>query len=119
MGKLESGVLVRLNAYQRSQKPPEILAPHCMDVSDVEMAARHKYIRGRDKDNNTDLCFVYFFLRIIVCTCVTAGILYSLSLSVGHFTHVFIDEAGQATEPEALIPLGLLAGTDRQVCMDE
>ncbi|XP_019853676.1 PREDICTED: putative helicase MOV-10 [Amphimedon queenslandica] len=96
MGKLESGVLVRLNAYQRSQKPPEILGPHCMDVSDAEMAARHK---------------------IIVCTCVTAGILYSLSLPVGHFTHVFIDEAGQATEPEALIPLGLLAGTERQVVL--
>ena len=47
--------------------------------------------------------------------CVTAGILYSLGLPVGHFTHVFIDEAGQATEPEALIPLGLLAGTDGQV----
>ena len=45
----------------------------------------------------------------------TAGILYSLGLPVGHFTHVFIDEAGQATEPEALIPLGLLAGTDGRV----
>ena len=56
-----------------------------------------------------------FFVRIIVSTCVTAGILYSLGLPVGHFTHVFIDEAGQATEPEALIPLGLLAGTDGQV----
>ena len=49
MGKLESGVLVRLNAFQRSQKPSEILVPHCMDVSDVEMAARHKYMRGRER----------------------------------------------------------------------
>ena len=55
------------------------------------------------------------FFRIIVSTCVTAGVLYSLGLPVDHFTHVFIDEAGQATEPEALIPLGLLAGTDGQV----
>ena len=58
------------------------------------------------------------FVRIIVSTCVTACILYSLGLPVGHFTHVFIDEAGQATEPEALIPLGLLAGTDGQVIKD-
>ena len=53
-----------------------------------------------------------------MCTCVTAGALYTLALPVGHFTHVFVDEAGQATEPECLIPMGLLAGTDRQVCVE-
>lgn len=35
--------------------------------------------------------------------------------SVGHFTHVFVDEAGQATEPESLIPLSLLSETSGQV----
>ena len=25
-----------------------------------------------------------------------------------HFTHIFIDEAGHATEPETVIPFGLL-----------
>lgn len=34
---------------------------------------------------------------------------------VGHFTHVFLDEAGQATEPESLIPIGLLSEKDGQV----
>ena len=57
----------------------------------------------------------FHVFRIIVATCVTAGILYSLALPVGHFTRVFVDEAGQATEPECLTPIGLLAGTDRQV----
>ena len=28
---------------------------------------------------------------------------------VDHFTHIFIDEAGHACEPETLIPLGLLS----------
>lgn len=50
-----------------------------------------------------------------MCTCVTAGMFFSLGISVGHFTRVFIDEVGQATEPECLIPLGLLAGTVGQV----
>ena len=50
-----------------------------------------------------------------MCTCVTAGVFFSLGISVGHFTRVFIDEVGQATEPECLIPLGLLAGTEGQV----
>ena len=46
---------------------------------------------------------------MVVSTCMTAGILHSLGLAVGHFTHVTIDEAGQATEPEALLPATLLA----------
>lgn len=37
---------------------------------------------------------------------------------VGHFTHVFLDEAGQATEPETLIPLSLLSETSGQVRLD-
>ena len=93
-GHLEDGALVRLNALQRSQPPSLLLLPHCIDTDSASTAVRH---------------------RIIVCTCVTAGLLYSLGLAVGHFSHVFVDEAGQATEPECLIPLGLLAGTDRQV----
>lgn len=34
---------------------------------------------------------------------------------VGHFTHVFVDEAGQASEPECLIPLGLVSDVSGQV----
>ena len=47
----------------------------------------------------------------MVSTCMTAGLIHSLGLPVGHFTHVFMDEAGQATESEALVPATLLAGT--------
>ena len=41
----------------------------------------------------------------------TGGALHSLGLSVGHFSHVFIDEGGQALETEALLPASLLAGS--------
>ena len=41
--------------------------------------------------------------RIIVSTLVTAGKLASAVFPPAHFTHVFIDEAGQATEPETVI----------------
>lgn len=37
---------------------------------------------------------------------------------VGHFTHVFVDEAGQASEPECLIPLGLMSDVSGQVSPD-
>lgn len=36
----------------------------------------------------------------------TLGVLYNMGFPQGHFTHILVDEAGQATEPEILIPLG-------------
>uniref|UniRef100_A0AAR2M0M0 RNA helicase n=1 Tax=Pygocentrus nattereri TaxID=42514 RepID=A0AAR2M0M0_PYGNA len=46
---------------------------------------------------------------IIVVTLITAGRLVSGGVPVGHFSHIFIDEAGQAVEPECVVGIaGLL-----------
>jgi len=48
--------------------------------------------------------------RVVVTTLVTAGRLASAQFPQGHFGHIFIDEAAQATEPEAVIALaGLIS----------
>ncbi|CAH1736197.1 unnamed protein product [Aphis gossypii] len=47
-------------------------------------------------------------LRIVLSTESTAGLLYMMGLKSGTFTHIFIDEAGQSTEPEILLPLSFL-----------
>ena len=44
---------------------------------------------------------------MVVSTLVTADILTLLDLPRDHFTHIFIDEAAQAMEVEAIIPLAL------------
>lgn len=93
-GQLKPGEMVRLNAIQRSQTPPTNIEPYCMDTDSADVAA---------------------LSRVVIATCVTAGFLHSLGLAVGHFTHVFVDEAGQATEPECLLPISLLAETEGQV----
>jgi helicase MOV-10 len=41
--------------------------------------------------------------RVIVTTCVSAAFAYGVGMTRGHFTHIFVDEAGQATEPEIMI----------------
>ena len=41
--------------------------------------------------------------RVIVCTCLSAAFTYGIGVERGHFSHVFIDEAAQATEPEAMV----------------
>lgn len=43
--------------------------------------------------------------RLIISTCMTLGQLHTMGLKRGHFTHVIVDEAGQATEPEIMVPM--------------
>ncbi|XP_072223489.1 putative helicase mov-10-B.2 [Leuresthes tenuis] len=60
-------------------------------------------------------CYVYppkeklMEYKIMVTTLLTAGRFVSGAIPAGHFTHVFVDEAGHAVETECLVPLaGLL-----------
>jgi helicase MOV-10 len=62
--------------------------------------------------------------RVIVSTCITAGVLWGIGFKKGDFSHIFIDEAGHGEEPEIMIPfrtLGnestnfVLAGDHRQL----
>lgn len=81
-----------------------------------------------------DLCCVntdYFFnfppleeleeYDVIVCTCVSSGVLSGLGIPRGHFDFIFIDEAGQATEPESMVPIKALADryTNVVLCGDK
>ncbi|MBN3283558.1 M10L1 helicase, partial [Polyodon spathula] len=96
-GHLHSGNLVRVNAMCRSEESiPEMLKPYSRAGEDVRQAAYH---------------------RVVISTCSSAGMFYQLRIRVGHFTHVFIDEAGQASEPESLIPLALVSEDDGQIVL--
>jgi len=55
--------------------------------------------------------------RITVGTCSTLGILYNMGFPRGHFSHVLVDEAGQATEPEIMIPLNFIHSDHGQVIL--
>ncbi|KAL4226058.1 hypothetical protein ACF0H5_014046 [Mactra antiquata] len=89
--------MVRLNAFQRSMEVvPESIVEYCTAGDNTDLASRY---------------------RIIISTCVSAGIIYTLGIKPGHFTHVFIDEAGQATEPEAMISSCLVSQTQGQIIL--
>ncbi|XP_067126048.1 RNA helicase Mov10l1-like [Centruroides vittatus] len=89
--------LVRLNAFHRSNKVmPDLVKPFYKSVDKLSLISSH---------------------RIIVCTCVTAGKFYSLGLGVDHFTHLFLDEAGQTTEPESMLAMELVATGNGQVVL--
>ncbi|XP_051965391.1 putative helicase mov-10-B.1 isoform X2 [Xyrauchen texanus] len=50
--------------------------------------------------------------KILVSTLVTAGRLVSGDFPVGHFSHIFVDEAGHAVEPETVISVGGLLNAE-------
>ncbi|XP_008942255.1 PREDICTED: putative helicase MOV-10, partial [Merops nubicus] len=53
--------------------------------------------------------------RVLITTLVTAGRLVSASFPPGFFSHVFIDECGQAVEPESVVAIaGLLTAMDQE-----
>ncbi|XP_030072662.1 RNA helicase Mov10l1 [Microcaecilia unicolor] len=94
---LEPGAMVRVNASCRIEETiHDAVKPYCRGGEDIWKASR---------------------FRIITCTCSSAGMFYQIGLRIGHFTHVFIDEAGQASEPECLIPLGLMSEENGQAVL--
>lgn len=55
--------------------------------------------------------------RVVVSTCVSASVLHGVGIPRGHFSHVFIDEAGQATEPEAMVSIKMLADNSTNIIL--
>ncbi|ETE70921.1 putative helicase Mov10l1, partial [Ophiophagus hannah] len=94
---LRPGVMVRVNAVNRNEESlNEVLKCYCKAGEDIHEASR---------------------FRIIIVTCSSAGLFYQIGVRCGHFTHVFVDEAGQASEPESLIPLGLISEVTGQIIL--
>ncbi|KAF8520941.1 P-loop containing nucleoside triphosphate hydrolase protein [Hysterangium stoloniferum] len=54
---------------------------------------------------------------VIVSTCISASVPYGIGMERGHFSHIFIDEAGQACEPEAMIPIKTMADTKTNIIL--
>lgn len=46
--------------------------------------------------------------KIIISTYMSASMLYTEGIRKGHFSHIFLDEAGQASEPETMVPISNL-----------
>lgn len=96
---------------------PEKLLPYC---ATAELAAEGSSDRFYRHENGLRLNCTMSVLgrhRITIGTCSTLGILYNMGFPRGHFSHVLIDEAGQATEPEIMVPLNFIHSDHGQVIL--
>ncbi|XP_041975066.1 probable RNA helicase armi [Aricia agestis] len=102
-----SGSVVRIiaNYLVDSDTIPEAIKPFCatIDIS-AENSAKSKHTV---KDNMNLSCQKSFIgrHRVTIGTCNSLGAMKHWDLPRGHFTHIIVDEAGQATEPEIMVPL--------------
>jgi helicase MOV-10 len=55
--------------------------------------------------------------RVVVSTCVSASFAHNVGIRRGHFSHIVVDEAGQATEPEVMIALKTMADLKTNVVL--
>ncbi|THH04904.1 hypothetical protein EW145_g5188 [Phellinidium pouzarii] len=55
--------------------------------------------------------------RVVVSTCCNASVPFGIGVQRGHFSHIFVDEAGQGIEPEAMIPIKTMADNKTNVIL--
>ncbi|KAI0259125.1 P-loop containing nucleoside triphosphate hydrolase protein [Gloeopeniophorella convolvens] len=88
--------LFRLNAYSRYQE----------DISEDVQAFS---VPRENMDARS--------YRVVLSTCSSAGFLEMMNIQAGHFSHIFIDEAAQAAEPLALIPIAAFGNAQTTVVL--
>jgi helicase MOV-10 len=55
--------------------------------------------------------------RVVVSTCASSAVPYNIGFPRGHFSHIFVDEAGQACEPEVMIGIKTLSDNKTNVIL--
>ncbi|KAJ2974090.1 hypothetical protein NUW54_g11947 [Trametes sanguinea] len=101
--RLDSLELFRCNAvFRERQSLPEALLTYS------------RYNEGLFKLPPLDVLTAY---KVIVSTCGNASFAYNVGMPNGHFSHIFIDEAGQASEPEVLCAIKTMAAPKTRVIL--
>ena len=92
VGELGSPSILRLNWWQRKQ---DSVAPALL-----------RYCYTRDGQFDVPSRNSLKNKTVVITTCACAGVLLRMGLR-GQFSHIIVDEAAQALEPEALVPVAL------------
>ncbi|XP_066992645.2 probable RNA helicase armi [Anabrus simplex] len=115
-GVLRPGDLVRLVGYHCLEEGtvPARLIPYST-TGDIRLNHQEHIDYGKLKPASNASTLGRH--RVTVGTCISLGQLITMGFPRGHFTHVLVDEAGQATEPELLVPLSFLHTSSGQIVL--
>ncbi|KAH9943568.1 P-loop containing nucleoside triphosphate hydrolase protein [Amylocystis lapponica] len=127
---LRANPQARVLACAPSNSAADLIATRLSTLSTTELF--RFYAPSRFKDDVPDALRPYYCItssghfsvpsvevlkgyRVIVSTCVSAGFSHGVGMPRGHFTHIFVDEAGHANEPEVMIPIKTMADNNTNV----
>ncbi|KAG6846754.1 hypothetical protein H0H93_012093 [Arthromyces matolae] len=129
---LKSNPSARILACAPSNSAADLIAMRLRDLSTDELF--RFYAPSREKDQVPIELLDYAYrsrdghfsvppmaqtkrFRVIVTTCVSASFASGIGIPRGHYSHIFIDEAGQATEPEVFIAIKTMAAPSTNVIL--
>ncbi|KPI94995.1 putative RNA helicase armi [Papilio xuthus] len=114
-----NGSVIRLIAHSLlgSDNIPDDIKPFCatLDISREE-TAKSKHMVKNGINLNCPKGFIGRH-RVTIGTCYCLGSLAQIGLPKGHFTHIIVDEAAQATEPEVMLPLTFIDKESGQIIL--
>ncbi|KAH8307269.1 hypothetical protein KR044_008695, partial [Drosophila immigrans] len=108
---LAHGEFIRLVSQNQVEKGliPEELISHCgtVEVGVPDSRTESMVVTETGLKLRCQSKFIAL-RRIIISTCTTMGTFLQMDFPSNHFTHLLIDEAGQCTEPETMVPIMVL-----------
>nr|XP_026497854.1 probable RNA helicase armi [Vanessa tameamea] len=107
-----TGSIARMiaNYLVDSDSVPIAIKPYC---THFDISAERRVSKYKDNYQNIQICRH----RVTIGTCYCLGMFLQLKLPKGHFTHIIIDEAGQATEPEIMLPMNFTHKENGQIIL--
>ncbi|KAG6873915.1 hypothetical protein C0995_009695 [Termitomyces sp. Mi166 len=129
---LRANPSARILACAPSNSAADLIALRLRDLSPSELFRFYAPSRAKDEAPLELLDYTYVRpdghfsvppmaqtrrFRVVVTTCVSASFASGIGIPRGHYSHVFIDEAGQATEPEVFIAIKTMAGPTTNIVL--
>ncbi|XP_030386246.1 probable RNA helicase armi [Scaptodrosophila lebanonensis] len=119
-GATTPGSFIRLVSQNQIEKDliPTELMPYCatVDIGSIGTVHDTMVVTEQGLKLRCQMKFLGIY-RVTISTCTTLGNYLQMGFPPGHFSHVLIDEAGQCTEPETIIPIVLLPRNHGQVVL--
>jgi len=129
---LKSSPNAKILACAPSNSAADLIASRLMALSTAELF--RFYAPSRFKSQVPDALLSYAYIRddghfsvpplaimkhfrVVVTTCVSASVISGIGLPRGLYSHIFIDEAGQATEPEAFVSIKTIADNSTNIIL--
>ncbi|KAG6906077.1 hypothetical protein DXG01_016020 [Tephrocybe rancida] len=129
---LKTNPTARILACAPSNSAADLIAMRLRDLNSNELFRFYAPSRAKDQVDLELLEYAYIRsdghfsvppmaqmkrFRVVVTTCVSASFVAGIGIARGHYSHIFVDEAGQATEPEVFIAIKTMAGPETNIVL--